>query len=930
MPSRITDQLRAMGCTFYEDFKNRYKSTSNGATFFNDPIVDNGVVLANGYNQNVFYDPPDLNAVSGYSLYFEFIPMFDFYDSVRRYIFDTTNHNDFALEKNTSNVLSLYRYGVSIQPLALVPPLWRPYEKNVFLFCIKSGATTVYFNGELVVSLPTTLTYRFVEKFVLGAANTNVLYAPMEVCSFMFFNRTFDINDYKAFFKGSLLHNASGVRYVADLPMLDTAVDDSGATYTEVHGTTTQKKAYLGSDGLTPSEFPTLLEGGGFGFDGDDLITIPDSDEYTFSDASGDKPFSVCVNFKSGDPSVLGGVISKYAGSQREWILFQSSGKIYFYVYDEINDKAIQCTIDNPLIQGITETWVFTYSGVVASSSLVGYRNGLVEASTNVLQSGYVQMRNTITPVQIGSYDSQDLPAGSEIYTQRTYPFELTEYQAKLWHKKAITKFVGSLGDRSTSFYSVMSLPMNEVLRNDTGKYYTPIVGTTGETEALLGSDGVTTSEFPTLLPNGGFSFDGDDQITIADADEFTFSTPGGGDKPFTIAVSVKFDSSMASGTKTLLGKYATTTNGEWLIYIASGTVYFICRDNNGGTNGYIQRIGFPVTTELTTLICSCDGSGSQTGLNIYRNGLIANGAASTGGAYTQMRNTSLPVEIGVWYDTYYFTGELYDPQIFNYEFNATEALLWHEKTVGEFSGSIIAEISEKKAVAALPMTEVLINDSGAAYTPIVGSATGKQALLGSDGLTASEMPTKLPYGGFSFDGGDWITIPDADEYTFADANGDKPFSVCFLFKSGNSAIQAGILSKYTSLSNGEYRISQSTGKLQVLLIDQNFSGYLAKTSSINFVTGKLDSNIITYDGSGNSNGITLYKDGEIDAGTIAPSGTYNQMRNSSNPPEIGKFGVGYLPAGSEVYTAQIVPFEMSQAQAKAWDRYAKSLRRGR
>jgi hypothetical protein len=563
--------------------------------------------------------------------------------------------------------------------------------------------------------------------------------------------------------------------------------------------------------------------------------------------------------------------------------------------------------------------WTWEYTG--GNTYIYSYLNGKYLGSVNAA----FRTTNPDTSWDLGRYGANYFDG--EVYNAICFQDRLSDGDIAALSKDY-------LHHRTFDAVSVLTMPMREVKINATGKTYTPITGTTTETEALLGSDGVTTSEFPTPLPGGGFSFDGDDQITIADADEFTFSTPGGGDKPFTVCV--YFKTGNPNIFSSVVSKWTAPNDSEWAIFQNASVAKLSFYLGDLSTSGLIFRTVDSVLISgiAETWVITYDGSGSNAGITIYRGGsLAASTAGTSGGVYTQMRNSSNVVSIGGYVGGRLPAGsEIYPtPQIYPYEFNATEALLWHEKTVGEFSGSIIAEVSEKKAVAALPMTEVLINDSGAAYTPIVGSATGKQALLGSDGLTASEMPTKLPYGGFSFDGGDWITIPDSDEYTFADDNGDKPFSVCVYFKPSNILNFSGIVAKYQSGSLGEWMIYQTgTGEFRFYLVDQSSASANYITVNALLISELPETWVATYDGSGSTTGQNVYRNGLLAPSTATP-GAYTQMRNSTKSLDIGKYAtVNYLPNGSEIYLVQIVPFEMSPAQAKAWDRYAKSLRRGR
>lgn len=279
--------------------------------------------------------------------------------------------------------------------------------------------------------------------------------------------------------------------------------------------------------------------------------------------------------------------------------------------------------------------------------------------------------------------------------------------------------------------------------------------------------------------------------------------------------------------------------------------------------------------------------------------------------------------DIGQW-NSSYFDGEIHNIVCFDNRLTDGDVAVLA-------AGTIISDLSDKRSVASVPMNEIEMDDAGALYTPIYGSATDKKMLLGSNGLTPSEMPELMKYGGLFFNGTAFGTIPDSDDYTFSiPGGGDLSFSLCFYLLIRDISSQVGIIAKYgAGFNDAEYRISQSTSKIQTLFMDQTVGSYIGRAESNNLISGLAESHIITYDGLGIDTGIKLYRNGIFDIGTPVSSGVYTQMRNTTNPLHIGKFATAELPDGSEMYTIEIKPYEMSAAQAKAWDRRVRSIRRG-
>jgi hypothetical protein len=930
----ISLELAALGFFFRERFLTDTLVVNNNWTLVGNPTLNNGLVL-DGSTQYGRIELPEAFSSSSITIVIRFTPDFAHDDGTAHYVFDVNPTGDYYVEKTAADALDLYLGNTSIVSIAAANygTYWHQNQQNILIVTGTTGDTSIWLNGfEITSSDATAWTPTYPSQFTIGGTHAGGSLFDGTIHEILFGDLLLDDSSCQQLSKDYLSQNVPDLKSLLEIPMLDTAINGDGATYTHIRGTTTQTECLLGSDGLTAAEMPTLLHPRGFSFDGGDFMTIADSDEFTFSNASGDLPFTVCIYFNPGSASALAGVIGKYDSvSDGEWVIYMVPGtsKIGFFFTDQSVSAYFSQNVDSDLVTGTAETWVFVYDGSGSGAGITVYRNGLVAATSAGAGAGvYGQIRNSANPLLIGKYSTNILPSGSEIYTVEIYPYELTAYQAKLWHNKAITRYKGSLTNRLSDFYSVLTLPMNEVKVNSSEETYTPITGTTTETEALLGSDGTTTSEFPTLLPGGGFSFDGGDFIKVADSDEFTFSD-GSGDLPFSICF--RYKPGNAATTATIIAKYSGASDGEWTVYHVGSLLYFFITDQSVSKYMY-QRTNLALVTGTTeTWTCTYDASAATTGMIIYRNGILAAQTAVTVGPYTQMRNTNNSLNIGsnsAEGSILPAGSELYDVQIFNYELNATEALLWHERAVNKYSGSIISETTEKKSVLSLPLTEVRVNGSGESYTPITGSSTNKEALLGSDGTTVAEMPTLLSKGGFSFDGGDLITVADSDEFTFSDDNGDLPFSVCVYYKSGDPSVLGGIVSKYAG-SQREWIIFQSGNTIYFYVYDEVNNKSIQCPVDADLVTNLPETWVFTYSGVVASSSLVSYRNGLLAASTNVLQAGYIKMTNNTTSVQIGSYDSQDLPSGSEIYLVEIFPYELSASQAAAWHKKAVSLKRG-
>jgi len=153
---------------------------------------------------------------------------------------------------------------------------------------------------------------------------------------------------------------------------------------------------------------------------------------------------------------------------------------------------------------------------------------------------------------------------------------------------------------------------------------------------------------------NNGYSFDGNDSISIPNSTDLTFADASG-DLPFTFAM---WFSVTAFNTNALIAK-DDGTNREYALFINSTIFRMFLKD---GTNGEQQSTDFSHTLSTGTLyhlICTYDGSGGANaadGINLYVNNSIIAQGYQIKGAYTKMANKSVDMTLGV-YATNYHSG---------------------------------------------------------------------------------------------------------------------------------------------------------------------------------------------------------------------------------------------------------------------------------
>ena len=437
--SPISLELSALGVFFRERFINANLISDNGWTLFGSPTISNGLVL-NGSTQYGRIELSESFHASSILIYNRFTPNFAHDDGIAHYIFDSNPTGDYYVEKTAADALELYLGNTLIVSVAAATygAYWYENLENILLITGTDSDTSIWLNGfEIVSADATSWTPTQPSQFTIGATHAGGSFFSGTIHEIMFGNLQFDDLSCPQLTDGTIISDLSDKGSVLTLPLTEVLVNDSGETYTPIYGSSVNKEALMGSDGLTPAEMPTLLPNGGVSFDGGDWITVPDADEFTFSDGSGDLPFSVCVYYKPGDATATAGVISKYGGTDREWLLYQNASLLRFRCYDETGAGNIQQSTDDNLITGVIQTWVCTYDGSSVAAGLKIYGDGLAVASTPGTSGSYTQMRNTASSVQVGTFDANYLPAGSEIHLVEIFPYEMSAAQAKAWDRKA-------------------------------------------------------------------------------------------------------------------------------------------------------------------------------------------------------------------------------------------------------------------------------------------------------------------------------------------------------------------------------------------------------------------------------------------------------------------------------------------------------------
>jgi formylmethanofuran dehydrogenase subunit C len=214
-------------------------------------------------------------------------------------------------------------------------------------------------------------------------------------------------------------------------------------------------------------------------------------------------------------------------------------------------------------------------------------------------------------------------------------------------------------------------------------------VGTVAKDSSGNGNDGTLTNGpiWSTTVPSTRFynpnslSFDGvNDYVSVPDSDVFSFVNSGQ-DLPMTVAAWVR----MTDATKFAIAAKVVSpisSSSEWFFGTVPGDIVSWTMYGGGGTtNNIYQGSNSAVTSDQNQwihLVGTYNGSETNSGLKIYRNGTLLASTGGSNGAYAGKANTAAPVEIGAGFrgDATYFewaNGLIDDVRIYNRALSASE-----------------------------------------------------------------------------------------------------------------------------------------------------------------------------------------------------------------------------------------------------------------
>jgi hypothetical protein len=360
------------------------------------------------------------------------------------------------------------------------------------------------------------------------------------------------------------------------------------------------------------------------------LISIPQ--EHILFD---ENAFSISIEFDLPTKTAFG-------GTKRIWA---ESGNWALYLYETSDLIYLRSSIN--AASQFTQISVVGLYGTRLKLSCV-----LSESGGNITQTIYLNDTLSASNVDAGTMDQigSNIFLGSDsgggaIFPTTFYNFYYFRGYA-LSQEDHIELYDGTLSSDIQPFQSRIFLPGEREYVNTSGDKVTPIIGTSGVTEAVIG-DGTTSTTFPTLGVDRLWTFDGGDYINLGDNDNFSFT------KSDPITIGCLLSISDLTATKGIFAKgRSNLTTGEFVLYMAGSRFRFTAIDDDANAFIIIRSsviTNYLMNDELFSIIISYDGSGTfdTTTTTIYINTIDETFDTVTSGVFVDIENTSENLIVG-------------------------------------------------------------------------------------------------------------------------------------------------------------------------------------------------------------------------------------------------------------------------------------------
>jgi len=208
-------------------------------------------------------------------------------------------------------------------------------------------------------------------------------------------------------------------------------------------------------------------------------------------------------------------------------------------------------------------------------------------------------------------------------------------------------------------------------------------------------------------------------------------------------------------------------------------------------------------------------------------------------------------------------------------------------------NNTLISDILPDRSLINLPL-ERDYAISGVQSTPLEGThkAVADHAIMGDGTPGGATVPTKISHRrhGYSFDGGDYIAVPDHADLSITDGVSDRAFTVALSCLTPFNTYS--LCSKATGLYVGEFWISflvvGGARRLYFAKIDEAAGAYVGRYCVVPDLANRRAVYVFTCDGGALASGFRIYQDAVRIDGFDAVSNVFASVQRSTDDFRVG------------------------------------------
>jgi hypothetical protein len=329
-----------------------------------------------------------------------------------------------------------------------------------------------------------------------------------------------------------------------------------------------------------------------------------------------------------------------YGGAVTDNFTFSAAST---HAKSKVYAEPTMATINGGGVEGDLDFLVFA-GGVIVYVLNFTVPSDITDLATVSIGATYIKI-NWTAPASTNTIDYYEIYVDG-IFNQKTTDLNIILALTNLSSYDITVKTVDIYYNKSTS--NILSVTINGADINPLGNIISEWKVNSNSLDTIGANDGTDTSisYVAGLIGNcADFTAGTSSQISVADNESLSFGD-GITDSPFSISFSVKF---ATVGNAVFLAKIGSTaaTLREYQVFYNAGSFFWRLIDQSSG--GFIEdKLIFTASAAIWYhFTLTYNGSGSNTGLKTYKDGVLQSTTKTLSGTYTAMEKWTAPVLLG-------------------------------------------------------------------------------------------------------------------------------------------------------------------------------------------------------------------------------------------------------------------------------------------